>query len=118
MSLLDDTSFHALCYSSCTMVSAYIMGVVSRIIITATEGLEEEKKQEELEEIAAVVMESLTVHDQVEGEDRSRKALKVKCVCVCVCVRGFVCVCFVSVCICVSLCVCSVASYKSTCACR
>ncbi len=71
-----------------------------------------------MEEIAAVVMESLTVHDQVEGEDRSRKALKVKCVCVCVCVRGFVCVCFVSVCICVSLCVCSVASYKSTCACR
>ena len=74
---LDDHSFHALCYSSCLIVSAYTMGVVTHIVITATEGVEEEKKREELEEIGAVVMEALTVHDQAEGGDKSRVALKV-----------------------------------------
>ena len=52
------------------------MGVVSHIVVTATEA-KEEKKMEELEEVAAVIMEALLVCEQNEGDGQSRAALKV-----------------------------------------
>lgn len=65
----DDGLVLALCYSPHWSVSAYTMGVVTRIVLTATEGAEEEKRKEDVEEIGSMIIESLLVSEHSDSPE-------------------------------------------------
>lgn len=66
---VDEGSFLALCYSTHPTVSAYAMDVVTRVVLTTTEGAEEEKQKEELEEIGSMIIESLLIREHSDSPE-------------------------------------------------
>lgn len=60
---LDANGFLPLCYDSNLTISAYSIGVVTRIIMATIEGPECEKGKEEVEDIGGTVVESLLLMD-------------------------------------------------------
>ena len=74
---VDDGSFLALCYSPYWTVSSYIMDVVTRVVLTTTEGTEEEKQKEEMEEIGSMIIESLLIKEHSDHPEHEL-SLKVR----------------------------------------
>ena len=75
MHFVDDGSFLDLCYFPHWNVSAYAMGVVTRVVLTTTEGAED-KQEEEIEEIGSMIIETLLIGEDPDSPEH-QMSLKV-----------------------------------------